>query len=63
MMQPLQSHPMAPQIDLSAQQHNPLLHSSSQQQQLSNSINDPNEPNPDMLLALISRNKALEGKT
>lgn len=70
MMQPLQPHPMAPtsslltnnmtNIDLSnSQPHNQLLHS---QQQIPNNVNDPNEPNSDMLLALIARNKSLEGE-
>lgn len=33
-----------------------------QQMQLQNATADPNEPNPEMLLALIARNKTLEGE-
>lgn len=69
MMQPLQPHQMAPSsssllsnslvsMDLSHQSHNQLQ----MQSQPLNSTADPNEPNSDMLLALIARNKSLEGK-
>lgn len=38
-----------------------MQHSHQLQLQQQNNILDPNEPNPDMLLALIARNKTLEG--
>ncbi|KAG5675859.1 hypothetical protein PVAND_005727 [Polypedilum vanderplanki] len=59
MMNPFQNHQMAPlTIDMSTS-------SATQQQQQQQHQNvssnvDPNEPNPEMLLALIARNKALE---
>lgn len=67
MMHPFQNHQMAPStIDMSSStsssssSHN-QVHSQSQSSQNSSS-NDPNDPNPEMLLALIARNKSLEGE-
>lgn len=59
MMHSFQNHQMAPStIDMSSS-HN----QSQQNQQIQNaSSNDANEPNPEMLLALIARNKTLEGR-
>jgi hypothetical protein len=58
MMNPFQNHQMAPStIDMST-----TSSSASQQQQMQSGNADPNEPNPEMLLALIARNKALEGE-
>lgn len=69
MMQPFQSHhQMAPSstilpsnLDISphAQQSNPQLQ---MQNSSSSSSSDANDPNPEMLLALIARNKTLEGE-
>ena len=68
MMQPYQNHhQMAPSsavlnngLDMT------LAQQSSQQLQMqsssSSSSSDMNEPNPEMLLALIARNKTLEGE-
>lgn len=67
MMHPFQNHhQMAPSstilnngLDLSqAQQSNQLQ----MQNSSSSSSSDGNEPNPEMLLALIARNKTLEGE-
>ena len=54
-MHPFQNHQMAPSSTLVD-----LPSSHSQHQNASSS--DPNDPNPEMLLALIARNKTLEGK-
>ncbi|KAL7042448.1 hypothetical protein ACKWTF_001141 [Chironomus riparius] len=63
MMHPFQNHQMAPStIDMSSStsssSHN-QVHIQSQSSQ-NTSSNDPNDPNPEMLLALIARNKSLE---
>lgn len=61
MMHSFQNHQMAPSsiVDMP-----PSAHSQSQPNQLMQnaSSTDPNEPNSEMLLALIARNKTLEGK-
>lgn len=52
-LQQTSMHPQSNALDT-------LSGSTGNQNQLAN---DPNEPNPEILLALIARNKALEGKT
>lgn len=58
MMQSFQNHPMTPSHQTTSihqqQQH--------QIQNSSDSSSDPNDPNPELILALIARNKSLEGK-
>lgn len=60
MMHPFQNHQMAPSTTTNIN----LSSDHSVQSQLQNNLSsDPqNEPNPEMLLALIARNKTLEGK-
>jgi hypothetical protein len=57
MMNSFQNHPMAP----SHAQQTPNQHHH-QIQNSSDSSSDPNDPNPELILALIARNKSLEGK-
>lgn len=58
MMHPFQNHQMAPStIDMSS-----TTSSAHNQTQQNASASDVNEPNPEMLLALIARNKSLEGE-
>jgi hypothetical protein len=62
MMHPFQNHQMTPSatnVNLSA---NNSVHSTQSQLQNNSSSDPQNEPNPEMLLALIARNKTLEGK-
>lgn len=63
MMHSFQNHQMPPTtLDMSSTtSHNPV-HSQNASAQNTSSSNDPNEPNPEMILALIARNKSLEGK-
>lgn len=59
MMHSFQNHQMPPSANIDMTQHN------HQQTQSSSQINvtpNENDPNPEMLLALIARNKTLEGK-
>jgi hypothetical protein len=58
MMHPFQSHPM-PAASIDMTQHN---HQQSQTNSQVSVTSNENDPNPEMLLALIARNKTLEGK-
>jgi hypothetical protein len=60
MMQTTYHHSMAPSTNIDLISHNQPI---AQQMQLQNSAPDPNEPNSEMLLALIARNKTLEGES
>lgn len=57
LMHPFQNHQMP--IDMAQHNHQSQSQSNSQMQ---NAVTNENEPNPEMLLALIARNKTLEGK-
>lgn len=71
MMHPFQNHQMAPStVSLDMSMHSNQSQSQSNSHQLQNSSSssssssgiDLHEPNPEMLLALITRNKTLEGR-
>jgi hypothetical protein len=69
MMQPYQNHhQMAPSSTAVLPNGLEISHAQTSSQQLqmqnssSSSSSDGNEPNPEMLLALIARNKTLEGE-
>lgn len=69
MMHPFQNHQMAPStVSLDMSMHNNQSQSNSHQLQNSSSSSSSSasgldlEPNPEMLLALITRNKTLEGR-
>lgn len=73
MMHPFQNHQMAPStVSLDMSMHSNQSQSQSNSHQLQNSSSSSssssgildlqNDPNPEMLLALITRNKTLEGR-
>lgn len=59
MMHPFQNHQMPPSTSIDMTQHN---HQTQPQSNSHIATSNENDPNPEMLLALIARNKTLEGK-